>query len=147
LKQDDHYRKLLQEYITQLDQIKGKDLSDLQNQLQIYRDQILEESQEKIRTVNQQANSIKAKILYDEQRQAGDKIDLIIDQLQQISHDDKLQHLGSESITKTYITTNANFGSKAPGQNCSFGSEQRPQSTHIQEEKRASVIHRTKIKQ
>jgi hypothetical protein len=141
-KQDEHYRKLLQDYITQLDHIKANDLTDLQNQLQIYREQILEESQRKIMTINQQANSIKAKILHDEQRQAGDKIDLIIGQLQQISHDDKLQHLSSEFITRTNIITNANFGSKVP---YTFDTEQRPPSKNIREGKRVSVTQRTKF--
>jgi hypothetical protein len=132
--QDDNYQKLLQEYISQLDEMKAKELANLQSQLQTYREQILEESQLKIMTVNEQANLIKAKIVKQEQQQTAEKIDLIIAQIQQISTDEKLQHLGSELITKTNIITNAHVGTKAPGQNCTFGFEQndsshpRPQS-------------------
>jgi len=114
-KQDENYQKSLQEYIHHLDQIKAQELSQLQNQLQLYRDQILEESQLKIMTVNEQANHIKAQILKDEQQKATEKIDSIMEQIQKISSDDKLQHLGSEILTKTHIITNANFGSKPPG--------------------------------
>ncbi len=167
-KQDENYRKALQEYISHLDEIKAKDLSDLQNQLQIYREQILGESQLKIMTVNEQANIAKAKILRDEQQQAEEKINSIINQIQQITTDEKLQHLESELITKTNIITNANVGTKPPGQSCSFhleqndASQQRPQSnrkqimTHIinEEEKiitpstrRTSVIQRSKPQQ
>jgi hypothetical protein len=66
--------------------------------------------------VNEQANLTKAKILKEEQHQATEKIDSIIAQIQQISNNEKLQHLGSEVITKTNITTNSNVGTKPPGQ-------------------------------
>jgi uncharacterized protein YoaH (UPF0181 family) len=124
IKQDENYQKLLQEYISQLDQMKAQELSELQKELQIYRDQILEESQLKIMTVNEQANNMKAKILKDEQQKATEKIDSIMAQIQKMSTDDKLQHLGSEIITRTNVLTNANVGTKAPVQHSTFDSEQ-----------------------
>ena len=122
-KQDENYQKLLQEYISHLDQKKAEELSQLQKELQFYRDQILEESQLKIMTVNEQANNMKAKILKDEQQKATEKIDSVMAQIQKMSTDDKLQHLGSEIITKTNVLTNANVGTKAPGQHYTFESE------------------------
>jgi len=122
-------------------------------------------------TVNEQANLIKAKIVKEEQQQTAEKIDLIIAQIQQISTDEKLQHLGSELITKTNIITNAHVGTKASGQNCTFdfeqndSSHQRPQSnkkkipyeqrlgTHAEEQiqprstKNVSVVKNSKLQQ
>lgn len=119
-KQDEHYRDLLQKYISQLDEMKAKDLTQLQEELQNCREQIMQVSQMKIMTVNEQANIIKSKIVKEEQQQASMKIDVVNVQLQNLSTDETFQQLGSEIMTKTNVITNANVGRKAAGQNCSF---------------------------
>jgi len=124
--------------------MKAKDLLNLQNQLQNYRDQILEESQLKLMTVNEQANRIKTKIVKDEQQQTEEKIDLIIAQIQKISTDAKFQHLGSELITKTNITTNSNVGTKASGQACIFDFEQNHSFQSHPQTNRKQIITREK---
>ncbi|CAF3451925.1 unnamed protein product [Rotaria sp. Silwood1] len=125
IQQDENYQKLLQEYISKLDEIKAKELTDLQKQLQISREQIIEKSQFKIVKVNEQANIVKAKIVQEEQYYAAEKIDSIMSQIYKISTDEKLQHLGSEIVTKTKVTTEAKFGTKAPGQECTFDFDQK----------------------
>lgn len=119
-KQDEHYRDLLQKYISQLDEIRAKELIQLQEELQNGREQIMKVSQMKIMTVNEQANMIKSKIVKEEQQQASMKIDAVNVQLQSLSTDETFQQLGSEIITKTNVITNANVGTKAVGQSCSF---------------------------
>jgi len=118
--QDEHYRELLQKYISELDEMRAKELTQLQEELQNCREQILQASQMKIMTVNEQANIIKSKIVQEEQRQASMKIDAVNVQLQNLSTDETFQQLGSELLTKTNVIINANVGTKAPGQNCSF---------------------------
>ncbi|CAF2457417.1 unnamed protein product [Rotaria sp. Silwood2] len=124
MQQDDNYQKLLQEYITKLDEMKAKELTTLQKRLQTCRDQIIEKSQFKLIRVNEQANIIKAKIVQEEQHYSEEKIDSIMSQIYRISTDEKLQHLGSEIVTKTNVTTQAKFGTKAPGQECTHDFDQ-----------------------
>ena len=69
--------------------------------------------------VNEQANTVKARIVKEEQQQTQGKIDSIITQIQQIITNEKLQHLGSETTTKTNVTRNANIGTKATTQGTS----------------------------
>jgi hypothetical protein len=118
--QDEHYRELLQQYISQLDERKARELTQLQEELQQSREQIMQVSQSKIMAVNEQANIIKSKIVKEEQQQASMKIDAISIQLQNFSTDETFQQLGSEIMTTTSVTTNANVGTKIAGQNCSF---------------------------
>ncbi|CAF0765355.1 unnamed protein product [Rotaria sordida] len=124
IQQDENYQKLLQEYISKLNEMKTKELIDLQDQLEIYREHIIERSQSKIIKVNEQANIIKTKIVQEEQHYAAEKLDSIMSQIYKISTDEKLQHLGSEIITKTNVITKAKFGTKAPGQVCAFDFDQ-----------------------
>jgi hypothetical protein len=119
-KQDERYRELLQNYISQLDEMKVKYFTELQNELQESREQIIQTSQVKIMKVNEQANIIKSKIVKEEQQQASTKIDAINAQLQSLSTDETFQQLGSEITTETNVTTNTNMGTKAPGQSCTF---------------------------
>jgi hypothetical protein len=119
-KQDEHYHDLLQNYLSQLDEMKARDFTELQNELQDFREQILHISQMKIMTVNEQANIMKSKIVKEEQQQASSKIDAVNVQLHSLSTDETFQKLGSEMITKTSITTNTNVGTKADGQYCTF---------------------------
>lgn len=109
-KNDERYRKCLEDYLAELDRIKAQDLTELQKQLEAHRKAIFEESQLKILTVNDQANSAKAKILRDEQDKATEKIDSIMTQLNQLFADDKLNRLGNHSITRTQIISHANVG-------------------------------------
>ena len=118
--QDQHYRGLLENYIAQLDEMKARDFTDLQNELQDCREQILHISQMKIMSVNDQANIMKSKIVKEEQQQATSKIDAINVQLQSLSTDQDFQQLGSEMVTKTSVTTSTNVGRKADGQFCTF---------------------------
>jgi DNA polymerase III gamma/tau subunit len=119
-KQDEHYHELLQNYISQIDEMKAKELTQLQQELQECREQIMQLSQMKIMTVNEQANIIKSKIVKEEQQQASMKIDAVNVQLQNLSTDDTFQQLGSEIMTQTNVTTKVNAGTKAAGHNCSF---------------------------
>ncbi|UJR24882.1 hypothetical protein I4U23_006250 [Adineta vaga] len=111
-KQDEHYRQLLQTYVSQLDEIKARELSQLQDELQDYREQIMRDSQMKIMSVNEQANVIKSKIVKEEQQEASMKIDTINEQLQNLITDSTFQQLDSEIISKTNIIINANVGAK-----------------------------------
>ena len=120
-KQDEHYRELLQKYISQLDEIKARELKQLQEELQDSREQIMQVSQMKIMTVNEQANIIKSKIVKEEQQQASMKMDAVNIQLQNLTTDETFQQLGTEIMTKTNVITNSNVGTKAPGQNCTCG--------------------------
>lgn len=117
-KQDEHYRDLLQKYISQLDQMKAEDLKHLQDELQDCREQIMQVSQKKIMTVNEQANTMKSQIVNEEQQQATMKISAVNIQLQNLTNDQTFQYLGTEIKTQTNVTTNANVGSKLLGQNC-----------------------------
>jgi hypothetical protein len=119
-RQDEHYCELLQKYISQLDGMKAKELAQLQEELQVCREQIMQVSQFKIKTVNEQANILKSDIVREEQQQASMKIDAINIQLQNLTTDDTFQLLGSEIMTKTNVITNTNVGTKADGQNCKF---------------------------
>jgi len=94
--------------------MKADELSELQKELLFHREQILEESQLKIMTVNDQANITKAKIVQHEQEQASAQIDSIISQIRNLSTDEKLQYLGTELSTQTSIVTKADIGAKAP---------------------------------
>jgi hypothetical protein len=119
-RQDEHYCELLQKYISQLDGMKAKELAQLQEELQVCREQIMQVSQFKIKTVNEQANILKSDIVREEQQQASMKIDAINIQLQNLTTDDTFQLLGSEIMTKTNVITNTNVGTKADGQHCRF---------------------------
>ena len=138
-KNEDHYRKLVQDYITQLDKCKAKKLAELQKELERYREKIFQISQVKLSTVNEQANSIKGKILREEQQIASRKIDSTMSQLMQIFNDEKAHHLGSESITRTQILSTANVGTKASGQHCQFNFDQLepPKTSNHQPDERA----------
>ncbi|UJR23907.1 hypothetical protein I4U23_026879 [Adineta vaga] len=111
--QNEIYQNLLQNYITQLDEMKAKELADLQKQLENYREEILEESHLKIMTVNDQANVIKTKILHEEQQQASTRMGSLVSQIQKLSTEDKVHQLGSEIKTATNIITNATVGTKS----------------------------------
>lgn len=119
-KRDEHYRELLQKYISQLDEMKAKELAQLQEELQDCREQIMQVSQTKIKTVNEQANIIKSNIVKGEQQQASMKLDTINVQLQNLITDDTFQLLGSEIMTKTNVITSTNIGTKAASQKCVF---------------------------
>lgn len=117
-KQDAHYRQLLQAYVSQLDEMKAKELAQLQEELHDCRERIIQVSQLKIMYVNEQANIAKAQIVKEEQGQASMKIDAINTHLHNLPEDETFQQLGSEIVTKTNVTVSATVGSKAPGQRC-----------------------------
>jgi len=119
-KKDERYREQLQKYISQLDEMKAKELTELQEELQHSREEIMQVSQIKIMTVNEQANIMKSKIVKDQQQLASMEMDAVNLQLQELITDDTYQQLGSEIMTKTNVITNANVGTKAAGQSCSF---------------------------
>jgi hypothetical protein len=118
-----------------LDKIKAEELAELQKQLQLYRDQILKESESKIKATNDQANIIKIKVVKDEQQKAKDKIDTIMIQIQKFSNDEKLQHLGGELTTKTNVITKTNVGTKPPGQQYPVDSEQNDSTRNVESAK------------
>jgi hypothetical protein len=119
-KQDEHYRERLQIYLIQLDEMKAKQLAQLQEELEDSREQIMQVSHMKIKTVNEQANIIKTKIVKEEHQQASMQIDAVNAQLQNLPADKTFQQLGTEIMSKTNVITNSNVGTKAAGQNCSF---------------------------
>lgn len=119
-KHDEHYRELLQNYISQIDEMKAKDIASLQEELQAFREQIIQVSQMKIMTVNEQANIIKSKIVSEERQQASAKIETINSELQTLPQDETFQQFGSELMTKIHVTTSTNVGTKASGQKCTF---------------------------
>ena len=141
-KQEEHYRELLQKYISQLDEMKAKELSQLQEELQDCREQIMQVSKTKIMTVNEQANITKSKVVRDEQQQATMKIDAINLQLQNLPNDETFQQLGTELITKTNVITNVNVGTKAAGQNCSFDFVQDVPKENSNIEEHSRQVHR-----
>ncbi|CAF1629693.1 unnamed protein product [Adineta ricciae] len=116
IKQDEHYRQLLQTYISQLDEMKAKDLAQLQEELDDCREQIMQASQLKIMSVNEQANMIKSKIVREEQQQATMEIDTVNMQLQNLITDSNFQNLDSEIVTKTNVIVNANTRTKPTDQ-------------------------------
>ena len=118
--QNEHYREQLQAYIAKLDEIRAKEIGRLQDELQTCREQILQISQAKIMSVNEQANIAKSKVVKDEQQQASMKIEAINVQLQHLTTDRTFQQLGTESTSRTSVTASNRVGSKAPGQTCSF---------------------------
>lgn len=119
-KQDEEYQKRLQEFIAELDATKATEIAHLQAELEESREQILRISQEKIKSVNEQANIAKSKIVRDEQQNASIKIDNINAQLQNFTTDRSFQQFGTESVTRTSIALKSNVGEKALGQNCKF---------------------------
>ena len=119
-KQEEKYRDQLQSYISKLDDIKVREMAQLQDELQQGREQILQVSQMKIMSVNEQANIAKSKVVKDEQQQASLKINSINLQLQNLTKDKTFQQLGTESKTRTSLMASSHVGSKLPGQNCSF---------------------------
>ena len=118
--QNEHYREQLQAYIAKLDEIRAKEIARLQEELQDCREQILQVSQVKIKSVNEQANIAKSKVVKEEQQQASMKIEAINVQLQHLTTDRTFQQLGTESTSRTSITASSHVGAKASGQKCSF---------------------------
>lgn len=118
--QDKLYQEELQSFVKQLDERKAKSLVELQEELKKCREEIFDDSQKKVRHVNEQAQRVKQEILVEEQSNAEAKIQEILMKIQRVSIDEKLQHVGSETLTETSVTTQADVGTKAPGQKCQF---------------------------
>ena len=119
-KEEKVYQDELQLFIKRLDERKAKSLAAFQRELQKHREEIFEQSQTKVRLVNEQANAVKQQILFEEQQKAEVKIQSILSQIQRASIDENLQHLGSEIFTENHLTRKSTVGSKAPGQHCQF---------------------------
>ena len=118
-KQDESYREEIHAFMTQLDEKKLKELSHLQSELQASREHILQASQSKIMSVNEQANMAKSKIVKEEQQKASVKINSIHTQLQNLTTDKTFQQLDSEISTKSNVTATINIGSKSVGHSTS----------------------------
>ena len=118
--EDKLYREELQSFVKQLDERKARALAELQEELKKCREEIFEDSQTKVRRVNEQAQRVKQAILFEEQDKAEVQIQSILTQIQRASIDENLQHVGSESFSETLVTSQADVGTKAPGQNCKF---------------------------
>ena len=120
--QDELYREELQSFVKQLDERKATSLAELQEELKKCREEIFDDSQTKVRHVNEQAQRMKQEILFEEQGKAEAKIQDILTKIQHASIDENLQHVGSESIIETLVTSQADVGTKAPGQSCKLTS-------------------------
>ena len=119
-RQDELYREWLQMYIVELDQWKSRELARLQEELQEYQNRISELSQINITIVNEQVTLIKTQILQEEQAKAELIITDLLAEMQSFSTNHSLRHLGSETLTSINLTIQANVGTKAPGQGCTF---------------------------
>ena len=119
-RQDELYREWLQMYVVKLDEWKSLQLTQLQEELSTYQKQIIIQSQSLISSINREANLLKAQILREEQEGASQEVNEIIAQIESLSSQQTLQHLGSETMTKMNLTVQANVGRKAPGQHCKF---------------------------
>ena len=100
--EDDKYRALLEEFIQKLDEKRAKQLASFQEDLQQQRLQIFNQSEIKIRALNDQANSIKSNIMTQEEKKAAEKISAIVDEINTISTESAFQNVGAQ------ITTNIN---------------------------------------
>ena len=138
--QDEQYRRLLEEFIVQLDERRAKQLATIQQQLQDQRLQIFNESQLKIRAVNEQANSVKNYIMSEEERRASEKIDLIVTEINTISTDSAIHDIGSETTTKIDLTVHETVGFKSTGQQFQPGSDDQFKQLSI---KRTTFLHNT----
>jgi len=93
---DEQYRILLERFIAELDEKRAKQLAIIQQQLQEQRLNIFNESQLKIRAVNEQANFMKNQIMADEESKASEKIDLIVTKINSITTESAIQNLTTE---------------------------------------------------
>ncbi|CAF0788906.1 unnamed protein product [Rotaria sordida] len=109
--EDEQYRLLLEEFVAKLDEKRAKQLALIQEQLKEQRLQIFNESQLKIRAVSEQANSIKNQIMSEEERAASEKIDSIVNEINSISTDSAIQHLGTQIKTQINLTLYEKVGS------------------------------------
>ena len=120
MQQDQLYCKWLEMYVAVLNEWRSVRLAKLQEKLSTYQKQIVVESQKRISSVHLEANKIKVQISKEEQDMALREIDEIRTQLESLTSQPSLQHLGSETMTKIDLTIQANVGRKAPGQECAF---------------------------
>ncbi len=111
LLEDEKYRKAVEEFIAQLDEKRAKQLAFIQGQLQEQRLIIFNESQLKFRAVSEQANSIKNQIMIEEERKASEKIDSIVTEMNSISRESTIQHLGAEIKTNINLILHETVGS------------------------------------
>lgn len=116
--QENRYRNQLKVYISKLDDMKVKDLSQMQEELNQCREQILKVSQMKIMLVNEQANVAKSRVMKEEQQQASMKLNSINLQLKNLSKDKNFQQLGAESKSRTSLLVSSHVGTKLPDQRC-----------------------------
>ncbi|CAF3481674.1 unnamed protein product [Rotaria sp. Silwood1] len=109
--EEEQYRFLLAEFLAKLDEKRAQHLAIIQEQLKEQRLQIFNESQIKIRAVNEQANLIKNQIRSDEERKASEKIDSIVNEINAVSTNSNIQHLGAQIKTQINITLYDKVGS------------------------------------
>lgn len=109
--QEEQYRTLLENYILKLDEERAKRLAIIQEQLQQQRLQIFNQSEIKIRSLNQQANSIKSNIMQQEEKKAAEKINAIVDEINTISTESAFQNIGAQVITNISVDVVETVGS------------------------------------
>lgn len=109
--QDEQYRILLEDFIQKLDEKRAKQLAFIQEQLQEQRLDIFNQSQLKIRALNEQANSVKTQIMSQEERKAAQTIDTIINEINSISTESAIQNIATEIKTNINLTVIETVGS------------------------------------
>ena len=109
--QDEQYRILLEEFIQKLDDRRAKQLAIIQEQLQQQRLEIFNQSELKIRALNEQANSVKSNIMSQEQRKAAEKIDGIINEISTISTESAFENIGAQIKTNINLAVTETVGS------------------------------------
>lgn len=101
--EEEQYRMLLEDFIQKLDERRAKQLAIIQEQLQQQRLAIFNESEIKIRALNEQANSIKSNIMSQEEQKATEKIDAIVNEINTITTESAFEHIGAQ------VKTNVNL--------------------------------------
>ena len=110
LNEDRDYREKLQHFLQELDQRRAMQLNNIQQNLQRRREEIGEESQLKLRSLTEQANSLKAQIMAQEENKASQQMETIIEQINTMNRDPQLQQLGTTNRTNIQLTIEETVG-------------------------------------
>jgi hypothetical protein len=116
--QEQLFQEWLQRYIVKLNEWRSLELAELQKELLDYQKRIIQVSQQRTRSLNEEANRIKLIIIQQEEAFETEQTDKVFTAMYDISRKDAAQHLGSESKTELNLRIQANVGVMAPGQGC-----------------------------
>ena len=130
--EDEQYRFLLEDFIKQLDEKRARQLSFIQEQLQEQRLEIFNQSQLKIRALNEQANSLKTHIMSQEEKKASEKIDSIVEEINSITTESAIHQIGTEIKTNINLTLLETVGSSNPQAQFEQKQESFKRTTYLQ---------------